>query len=98
MSKYQKYYQLMLSQNKELFDKFRVVHKAYELDPKSNQTEFNEIGRDVQDVARDWENRLCSQSEKSSYGKFSTTLSDKFWDEIRKDFPKIDHIGLLGVS
>lgn len=86
---------MMISQNEEIFKKFRIVHDAYAIKPDENREEFNSIGRDLQDIIRDWENRLCSQSEKSSYGKFSANLSDKFWDEIRKDFPLIDQIGLL---
>lgn len=85
----------MISENKKLFDEFNVVHDSYAKNPEVNRQKFNEVGRDVQDVIRDWENRLCSQSEKSSFGKFSAGLSDKFWDEIRKNYPLVDHIGLL---
>jgi len=95
MTKYQKYCQQMLSLNEEAFAKFKVVHDKYAADAGAHQKEFNEIGRDIQDIIRDWEDRLCSHSENSGYGKFSSTLSDKFWEEIRKVFPKIDHIGLL---
>lgn len=85
----------MVTQNQELFKNFSEVHARYNPDTKSGQTEFNDLGRDVQDVIRDWEDRLCSHSENTKFGKFSTQLSDKFWAEIRKAFPKIDHIGLL---
>lgn len=95
MSKYQKYYHLMLEQNSDVFARFKHLHDKYETDTVQYQKEFNELGRDVQDIIRDWEGRLCSHSENSGFGKFSTSLSDKFWDEIRKNFPKIDHIGLL---
>lgn len=98
MSKYQQYYQTMLTQNEELFKNFRVVHDNYTKDNQKYRSEFNKMGRDVQDVIRDYEDRLCSHSENSGYGKFSTSLSDKFWDEIRKSFPKIDEVGLIGVS
>ncbi len=85
----------MLEQNTELFANFKVIHDKYATDAVKYQKELNDIGRDVQDVIRDWEGRLCGHSENSGYGKFSTSLSDKFWDEVRKSFPKVDHIGLL---
>jgi hypothetical protein len=95
MAKYQVYFQQMLSLNKEAFDKFKDIHDKFSVDPKKYQSEFNNIGRDIQDLIREWEDKLCSHSEGSGYGKFSSTLSDKFWAEIRKNFPKIDYIGLL---
>lgn len=95
MAKYQAYFQQMLSLNKEAFDNFKKIHDKYDSDPKTFQKEFNEVGRDIQDIIREWEDKLCSHSEGSGFGKFSSSLSDKFWEEIRKNFPKIDHIGLL---
>lgn len=95
MAKYQKYFEQMLALNKEAFDKFKVVHDNYSVAPQQFQQEFNEVGRDIQDIIREWEDKLCAHSEGSGYGKFSTSLSDKFWEEIRKAFPKIDAIGLL---
>lgn len=89
MPKYKEYYQQMIDVNRELFDKFST------LDPAVNETEFNEVGRKVQDVIRDYEDRLCGHSESSQYGKFSSTLADKFWDLIRADFPKVDYIGVI---
>lgn len=95
MAKYHQYYEQMLSLNKEAFDKFKKIHDQYSAGPKTHQTKFNVIGRDVQDIIREWEDKLCSHSEGSGYGKFSSSLSDKFWAEIRKNFPKIDFVGLL---
>jgi hypothetical protein len=36
---------------------------------------------------------LCGKSENSGYGKFSTSLSDKFWGEVRKYVPEVDNVG-----
>lgn len=92
-TKYQQFFDLMISQNKELFDSFKEVHEHYLQDPQKWQQQFNEIGRDVQDIIRRYENMLCSKTEGSGYGKYSTNLSEKFQAEVKKAFPKIDFIG-----
>jgi hypothetical protein len=92
--KYKEYFDLMLKQNEELFKTFRRIHDDFEEDPKKWKDNFNEIGRDVQDVLRVYENRLCGQSEGSGYSKYSTALAEKFQAEIKKHFPKINFIGL----
>ncbi len=85
----------MIDSNKELFAKFQDVHDAYEKEPAIYQHEFNQIGEEVQDVMRKYERILCSHSEAGKYGKYSANLAEKFKDEVRKDFPKIDFIGML---
>lgn len=92
--KFKEVFQMMLDQNKELFEEFKKIHDSYATDPKAWQSKFNEVGRDVQDIIRRYENRLCSHSEGSGYGKFTNSLSDKFHAEIKNHFPKIDSIGL----
>ncbi len=94
MTKTDQYYTLMLQQNQELFDDFREIHDKYTADPQANHEKFNEIGRDVQDVVRRYENMLCSGTENGGFGKFSTKLSDKFQALIIKSFPKYHHIGV----
>jgi hypothetical protein len=93
MTKTDQYYLLMLEQNKKLFEVFREVHDEYVRDPKKYQELFNEIGRDVQDVIRRYENMLCSGTESGGYGKFSTKLSEKWQALIVKNFPKYHSIG-----
>ena len=84
----------MIDENKSLFAKFFTVHELYTKDPIAHQTEFNTIGRQIQDVIHDYERRLCGKTEGGQFSKFSQNLSEKFWDIIRKDFPKIDYIGV----
>ena len=91
--KFKQFFDLMVAQNKELFDDFKVTHDNFVLEPKKYQNEFNQKGREIQDIVRVYENRLCSQSEGSGYGKFSTNLADKFQYEVKKLFPKYDFIG-----
>lgn len=84
----------MLKENKELFDNFTQVHEAYVLSPDVNKARFNEVGREVLDVIREYERVLCGKTESGQYGKFSGNLSQKFWDEIRKVYRKIDFVGI----
>lgn len=94
MTKYQQYFQDMLKQNKQLFDQFQIIHDKFAIDPKNYKSEFDNLGRQVQDVLRRTENRLCGHSEGSGYSKFSANLAEKFHQEVKKQFPKIDQIGM----
>lgn len=94
MQKYQLFFGLMHENNKELFEHFKQVHDAYALAPDVNKARFNQIGSEVLDVIRDYERRLCGKTESGQYGKFSSGLSQRFWDQIRKLYPKIDFVGI----
>ena len=56
--------------------------------------EFNEKGAKVVEIIRDYERKLTSQQDKGQYSKFSSGLSDKFWDQIRGFLPHIDFVGV----
>jgi hypothetical protein len=92
--KYKIYFDLMFKQNKEAFEEFKKLNDNFTLDPKKFKTEFNEKGREIQDIVRYWENRLCGKSEGSGYSKFSANLAEKFQYEVKRHFPKFDFIGL----
>jgi len=94
MQKYQIVYARMVDENKELFDNFKAVHDAFVLNPDMNKARFNEVGAEVMDVVRDYERILCGKTESGQYGKFSGNLSQKFRDEVRKSFRKIDFVGI----
>ncbi|MFZ2025093.1 MAG: hypothetical protein WAV51_02335 [Microgenomates group bacterium] len=94
MRQYQLTYQTMIDENKKKFDDFFKIHERYVADPKANQAEFTAVGREIQDIIHDYERRLCGKTEGGMYSKFSQNLSEKFWEIIRKDFPKIDYIGV----
>jgi hypothetical protein len=98
MTKYKQYFQRMLKVEKELFDNFKILHDRYALNPQANQNEFNKEGERVLQIIRLWENKLCSQSEKAGYASFTPSLSEKFRREIKKIFPQIDNIGLVGST
>lgn len=84
----------MLEENKELFDEFRAIHDAYVINPQVNQAKLNAAGAPVMDVIREHERRLVSKVGAGQYSKFSSNLSEKFMDEIRKEFPKINFVGI----
>lgn len=84
----------MLSENKEVFESFRSVHDKYSSDTDKYQEEFNREGEKILMTIQEWENKLCLQSEKGGYGKFTAGLAEKFQAEVKKFFPMVDHIGL----
>jgi hypothetical protein len=94
MQRYQEYYQKMIDENGEIFKKFFDVHDRYVMNPQITQDEFNSVGREIVEIIHDYERRLCGNSEKGQYARFSAKLAEKFWGEARKDFPKIDFVGV----
>lgn len=94
MRAFQESFQKMLVENKDLFDQFTAVHDAFVMNPEMNKTKFNELGREVTDLIREYERRLCAQMGKGMYSKFTQNLSEKFWGEVRKVYPKIDFVGV----
>ena len=95
MQKYETIFLRMMEENKELFDNFTLVHEAFIINPGANKTRFNQLGSEVLDVIREYEHILCGKTESGQYGKFSSNLSQRFWDEIRKRYRKIDFVGIM---
>ena len=94
MTKHQQYYQQMIDENSAKFRTFMDLHDKYVHDPQTFQAEYNTVGEKIVTIIRDWERRLCRESERGQYGKFSSLLADKFWALVRADFPKIDFVGV----
>jgi len=84
----------MIEQNKEQFDRFRKIHDIYTLNPDENQEKYNEEGKEILKIIKEWESKLCHQQEKT-YSQYSGNLAEKFWEEIRREFPMIDYIGIV---
>lgn len=85
----------MLKDNREIFDSFKNLHDNYALNSQSHQKEFNTQGEKVLQIIREYENRLCTDTERGVYSKYSAKLAEKFQNEVRAHFPMIDHIGLI---
>lgn len=95
MSKYKKYFQEMVEAHPDLFAEFKTVHDNYVQDKATWKAEFNTQGEKVVEIIHEWEQRLCNKSEGGKYGKFSANLADKFWQEVRVEYPKIDFVGVM---
>lgn len=94
MTKYKIVFEEMVKKNKEVFDSFKIIHDQFVVNPKKWRNQFNEEGEKIQAIIRKYENTLCRHSESGGFGKFSGGLAEKFWEEIRKVFPKIDEVGI----
>jgi type I restriction-modification system DNA methylase subunit len=95
MTKYKEYFDKMVSENKDAFDAFTQIHFEYSIDQDKNQEKFNEEGEKINKIIHEYEDRLCEQSEKAGFGKYTSSLSEKFQEEIKSHFPLIDHIGIV---
>jgi hypothetical protein len=94
MTKYKEYIQKMIRENKVAFETFQKQHDDYSLNPDKFQETYNEGGEKILEIIREYENRLCANTERGQYVKFSGGLAEKFQAELRKIFPMIDYIGL----
>jgi hypothetical protein len=93
MSKYRELFIQMTKEYAREFSDFMLIHDKYAFNPEKFQLEFNEKGQIIVDIIRIWEKKLCSKSESGKFSKYSSSLSDKFWVEVRKNFPKIVFVG-----
>lgn len=93
-TKYKRFYELMTEQNAQMLDEFQVIHDGFVADADKWETQFHAVGRDVLDVMRDWERRLCSGMERGKNALYSQGVSEKFWTEIKKRFSHIELVGL----
>ncbi len=95
MTKYREYFERMITSEKQKFDAFTKLHMQYSMDQDGLQEVFNTEGEKIVAIIREWENKLCSTSDKAGYGGYTSNLSEKFWGEIRKSFPLIDYVGVI---
>lgn len=93
-AKYQIYYQKMIDEHRALFDNFAKIHQQFEQDQSQHAAAFHQLGQQVLDVVRDYDRRLCAAMGRGIYSVYADKLSQKFWDLVRKDFSKIDLIGV----
>ncbi|OGD69741.1 hypothetical protein A3A84_01050 [Candidatus Collierbacteria bacterium RIFCSPLOWO2_01_FULL_50_23] len=94
MTKYKKYFQEMRGANQEAFKQFRKIHDLFATDRVRYQDDFNREGQKIMEIIQEWEKRLCSRMEGGKNSVYSANLSEKFRNEIRSEFPKIDLVGV----
>ncbi len=85
----------MSDQNAELFARFEPIHQGYKTDRKAWSKQFHEVGKEVVEVIREWEHRLCNGMERGHNAVYSAKLAEKFWGEVKLRF---SHIELVGVK
>jgi hypothetical protein len=98
MTKYKEYFDKMLKENKDAFNAFTLLHGNYENDENKYQNEFNKEGEKILKIVNEWENKLCSRSEKAGFANYTGNLAEKFQAELRAYFPLIDHVGIISVK
>ncbi len=93
-AKYRQLFLDMMQEHRDLMLDFKDVHDKFIENEDAFKAEFNEKGAKVVEIIRDYERKLTSQQDKGQYSKFSSGLSDKFWDQIRSFLPRIDFVGV----
>lgn len=93
-TKFKEYFDMMVADNKQLFEDFKDLSARYMMDDESNQEELNENGPEIVNIVREYEERLCKNTERGKYSNFSGGLAEKFQDMVRKNFPAIDYVGI----
>ena len=94
MTKYKKTFDEMIDKNREIFIKFKITHDMYTNDKKTWTYQFNKERSQVIEIIQEYEDILCKHSEQGQFSKFSANLSEKFWSEVRKNYPSIDFVGV----
>lgn len=94
MTKYKQIFDEMIKKNRKFFIRFKVTHDMYVNDKKTWEKQFNAEGAKVLEIIHEYENILCGHSEQGQYSKFSANLAEKFWAEVRKNYSKIDFVGV----
>lgn len=92
--KYKAYYREMVDAHSQEFADFKLAHDAFVQDRKKGRKQFDALGLPLVECIREWEQRLCSGMERGKYAKYSADLAEKFWAEVKKDYPMIDLVGV----
>ena len=95
--KYKQIFETIWNENKILFQKFLLLNNDYSdtKKRKSLEEKFQTIGKQVRDLLLEGEQDLCRQMEKSEHRFYSSNLSEKYWDEVRRYFKYIDQVGVV---
>lgn len=94
MTKYKEYFTKMVDENSDVFESFRELHERYK-NNSASQEEYNESGKYIMNLIREYEDRLCKTTEGGGYSAYSGNLAEKFWEEVRREFPLIDRVGII---
>lgn len=93
-AKYRNLFMEMLENHRDLFLDFKEVHDKYVENEEEYKKEFNDKGAKIVEIIRDYEMKLTAQQNKGQFSKFSSKLSDKYWEQVRGLLPRIDFVGV----
>jgi len=85
----------MMEKHEALFSEFAKIHDRYEKDQFKWQKDFNRSGREIMDLVREYEKKLCGKTERGKNAVFSGRLAERFREEVKAYFPLIDFIGVV---
>ena len=96
MTKFEKYYQQMWDAHKDILARFQDAHDAYQANQRDTHLKknFDAVGKQARAIMEEWDSRLCQQMERGHNSVFSAKVSEKFWTEVKKDFPFVDLVGV----
>ena len=95
MSKYKTYLKQMLTEHELELNAFKAIHDLYKTNKFLHQKEFNTHGKKIIEIILEYEKKLCAHMEKGNNAVFSTKLSEKYWEEVKKLFPLMDFVGAV---
>lgn len=86
----------MWEAHKEALSAFQDIHDQYKAKQRDMKLkkEFDAVGKSARATMEEWDARLCQQMEKGKNSVFSSKVSEKFWNEVKKDFPLVDLVGV----
>lgn len=93
-AKYRQLFLEMMEQHRDLMLDFKDIHDKFLQDEEKYKEEFNEKGKKVVDIIREYEMKLTAHQNSGQFSKYSSGLADKFWDQIRSFLPRIDFVGV----
>ncbi len=80
----------MMVANKELFSEYNELLAKYDANESKYAQELSDMQRKVLRVIKSTENGLCARSETTGRANYSRALADKFWEEVRAVFPRVE--------
>lgn len=86
----------MWDAHKQELTAFQEAHDTYRTHQRDKECKihFDTAGRSARAIMEEWDARLCQQMEKGTNAVFSAKVSEKFWAEVKKDFPLVDLVGV----
>ena len=92
--KFKAYFNEMFEAHRKEFMEFMVLNQCYRDDKREFKSRFDEEGKKVQAIVKEWEDKLCGTMERGKNSTYSAKLGEKFQSEVVKYFPAYNEIGV----